>query len=357
LLISLLSLSIPIAARPLGQDDNPNLDDKIGYLPPETEPTQTITVAMTSAIRTKMYMPTVSDNGVITAEVPLTVVVAAAVAPAVSFGAFDRRRLPVEIQSWWLPAYGHVHTGIMLPFADTVSGILTLPVRVVLHDNPGKLHLFSIAYEGTTHLVDVKMGDLTCKASVCAWGFDVKLDTRLLKDGCRELRVKNYINTPDGKQMITSSGIPVMVKNGGASSDFNNSCTTGQFIGRGWYTNILYINSIFESVPTAPVHGTITVGFRAQAGASSRMLVELDKSHFIPAVGSWPEALDTVGTVLFDQPGNFTKFQHITIDTTKLANGWHSLSAKSFSKATALTNGQPNQEVGVAKYWFFVEGN
>jgi hypothetical protein len=156
--------------------------------------------------------------------------------------------------------------------------------------------------------------------------------------------------------MITSSGIPVMVKNGtAAGSDFNNSCKTGQLIGRGWYSGILYVNGIFESVPTAPVKGTITIGFRAQGEPSNHLLVELDKSHFIPAVGSWPEALDTPGTVIFDQAGSFTKFQHATIDTTKLANGWHSLSVKSTSAKTALTKGVANRETGVAKYFFFVQ--
>lgn len=332
-LLSLLFLSLPVVAQ----------DDTSGSISSEIE-------AEIEPSQTKIYLPTVIDMGAITPEVPDLVTAAAA-----SFGAFNPRLIPIEIQSWWMPAYGHVHTGAMLPFAKEVSGVLSLPVRIVMHDNPGKLHRFDI-WDGRPKLLTVQMmGDQTCNQSVCAWGLTAKLDTRLMLDGCQELRIKSYINTPDGKQMITSSGVPVMVKNGsGAGSDFNKSCTTGQFIGRGWYTGINYINAIFESVPTAPVKGTITVGFRAQGEASSRLLVELDKSHYIPAVGAWPEALDTPGTILFDQAGNLTKFQHIKIDTTKLSNGWHSLSAKSTSAKTAKTNGIDQHEVGVAKYWFYV---
>lgn len=334
LTVLLLAMFLPLAA----QEDSPD------FLPPIEEPD--IETAAMPAASNHVFLPLLVADGQPRNFVPDSVVAAS--------GGFDRNLIETGVQAWWMPAYGHVHTDIKLPYAGVVSGVLPVWIRIVMHDNPGKLHLFAIAYEETTHLVDVKMGDQTCAASVCAWGFSVNLDTRKMQDGCRELRIKSYINTPDGKQMITSSGIPVMVRNGGSSSDFNKSCTTGQMIGRSWYTNINYVNSIFEHVPTAPVSGVITVGFRAQGEASSHLTVELDKSHFIPAVDGWPEVQASTGVTLFDKDGNFTKFQHVAIDTRTLSNGWHNLAVRSTSLATAKTNGVDNHSLGVARYRFFV---
>jgi len=297
------------------------------------------------------------DTTADTSEVIAMPAVAGKVA-ALSFGAFSRDAIPVEMQAWWQPAYGHVHTGILIPIGKQVSGVLALSVRIVMHDNPGKLHRFSITDERPKDLVVKKMGDLTC-AGVCAWGFDVQLDTRLMKDGWRELRVKSYIDTPDGKQMISSSGIPVLVRNGGASSDFRHDCNGTQLIGRGWYTSFDYTNAIIDCVPIAPVNGTLVLRARAQQ-PSAHLTVDLDKSHYIPAAGAWPEMLDSAGVNLFDRDGNFQKWIAFSIDTTKLANGWHSFQVKSTkgSGAVSKCGGCPNVmsfPSGIAKAWFYVQ--
>jgi len=281
-------------------------------------------------------------------------VVSAAVA-----GGFDRNQIPVEMQAWWEPAFGHVHSAIRLPFAKEVSGVLTLPVRIVMHDNPGKLHLFAITNENAKKLVSVKMGDTTCEDDVCAWGLMVNLNTKLLQDGCRELRVKSYVDTPDGKQMINSSGIPLRVNNGGTQKDFNKSCDTHQLIGRGWYTGFDYTNAIIGNVPLAPVHGTIVLTARAQH-PSAHLFVALDKSHYIPAVPGWDEVPDSPGTILFDRDGNFQKAMPFSIDTTKLTNGWHNFQVRSTKPTGDISkcSGCPAVKSfpsGVAKIWFWVQ--
>lgn len=338
LTILLLAMFLPLAA----QDDSPD------FLPPTEEPP--IEDAMLAASN-HVFMPLLIAAGQPRNFVPGSVVAAAS-------GGFDRNLIPVEMQVWWQPAYGHVHTGIKLPFAKEVSGVLALPVRIVLHDNPGKLHLFAIS-DDTHHVVDVKMGDATCKVSVCAWGLTVNLDTRQLRDGCQELRVKSYVNTPDGKQMITSSGIPIRVNNGGTQKDFNKSCDTHQLIGRGWYTNMDYTNAIIGNVPIAPVSGVYTFQVRAQ-NASGHLFVALDKSHYIPAVPGWDKAQDSPGTILFDQDGNFQKTMSFAVDTTKLSNGWHNIQARSTKPTGAVSscNGCPSGvksfPSGMAKVWFYV---
>jgi hypothetical protein len=281
---------------------------------------------------------------------------------AAAAGGFDRNLIPIEMQVWWQPAYGHVHTGIKLPFAKEVSGVLALPVRIVMHMNPGKLHSFAITDENAKVIVKVDMKDQVCPMSapgmVCAWGLTVNLNTKLLQDGCRELRVKNYINTPDGKQMITSSGIPLRVNNGGTQKDFNQSCSTNQMIGRGWYTGMDYTNGIIGNVPVAPVHGTLVLTARAQQ-ASAHLFIALDKSHFIPAVQGWDAAQDSPGTILFDKDGSFQKAMPFSIDTTKLTNGWHNFQVRSTKPTGAVSqcSGCPAAKsfpAGMAKIWFYV---
>lgn len=277
---------------------------------------------------------------------------------------FNRDLIPIEMQAWWQPAYGHVHTGIMLPFAKEVAGTLALPVRIVMHMNPGKLNHFAITDQNAKVLVRVDMKDQTCPMSatsmVCAWGFTVNLNTHLLPDGCQELRIKSYIDTPDGKQMINSSGAPIRVKNGdGKGKDFNKSCDTHQLIGRGWYTSFDYTNAIIGNVPIAPVHGTYVFTARAQQ-KSAHLFVAIDKTHYIPAVQGWPAAVDNPGIILFDKAGNFQKLMEFPVDTTKLSNGWHNFQVRSdrgegtVSKCTMCPQ-EMSQPSGLAKIWFYVE--
>lgn len=324
---------------------------------PGPEPTQVGggTVPQLTPMATTMqlffpWVPQSADGGA-----PL--VLPANAAPSADFGAFDAQHQPLEVQSWWLPAYGHVHAAALVPIGQQVKGVVDLPVRVVMHDNPGKFHRLDLADESGKDLAHLMPGDLTCPSpGVCAWGYTLPVDTSKEKDGWREWRLQAYINTPDGKQMMTSSGIPVLVLNGKTRSDFSHPCSGMQFIARGWYTGILYTNAMIDCIPTGPVAGSKQFRVRAQQ-PSSHLTVELDKSHTIPAVDGWAAQSESAGALLFDRDGDFQSWQTITVDTTQLANGWHSLAVRATSKATAMTPGftDPNHNAGVAKVFFYVE--
>lgn len=273
---------------------------------------------------------------------------------------FDARAIPVEMQAWWTPAYGHVHTAAKLPFAQTVSGVISIPIRIVMHDNPGKLHRFDV-WDGRPVLLTYQlMGDLTCNVSVCAWAVTAVVDTTKMNDGCQELRIRSTVRTPDGKEMLESSGVPVYVDNGKADQNFNNSCTTHQLIGRGWYTGFDYTNAVISNLPIAPISGLYTFQVRAQ-NASAHLFVALDKSHFIPAVSGWEAAADNPGFVLFDKDGSYLKLFPLTVDTRTLANGWHNIQVKSTKPtgAVSVCNGCPSGvksfPSGIAKFWFYVQ--
>jgi hypothetical protein len=286
------------------------------------------------------------------------ITISAADASAVDlFGPFDKTKLPIELQAWWTPAFGHIHVAALLPLGQTVSGKLTIPVRLVMHDNPSVLTELRIdSDEGT--VLKIPLGNLRCPQSVCAWAVTATIDTTKMKSGWRELRLRGTADTLDGKRFLASSGIQINVQNGGSVSNYNRFCNNTSLIGRGWYDGFDYTNAIIECVPLAPVKGQVTFRVRAQK-ESAHLTVDLDKSHFIPAVGSWAAQPATTGATLFDKAGNYSSWVSIPIDTTKLANGWHSLAVKSVSPNGEVSqcSGCPTVKSvpsGVAKFWFYV---
>ena len=284
--------------------------------------------------------------------------IAAAGANAVDlFGAFDKSKIPVELQAWWTSAFGHLHVAALLPLGQTVSGKLTIPVRIVMHDNPSVLTQLRIDSDQGV-VLKIPLGNLRCPQEVCAWALNVTLDTTTMTSGWRELRLRGTTDTPDGKRFLNSSGIQLNVQNGGSTSNYTRFCNNTSLIGRGWYDGFDYTNAIVECVPLAPVKGQVTFRVKAQK-ASAHLTVDLDKSHFIPAVGSWAAQPAAPGATLFDKDGNYSDWVSIPIDTTKLANGWHSLAVKSTGPDGEVSqcSGCPttkNFPSGVAKFWFYV---
>lgn len=321
----------------------------IGHMQDSPLPTPTDTVAPT-ATATPTHTPTPPP--------PTATPQPAPSGSGIDFGAFNRDAIPVELQAWWQPAYGHTHAAALVPIGGEVSGTINLPVRVVYHDNPGKFHRLDLD-DDSRNVATIFPGDLTCpNPGVCAWSFTLKVDTTKEKPGWRQWRLQTYTNTPDGKVLMSSSGIMVNVTNPGTRSDYSHPCNGTQLIGRGWYTDMGYTNAMIDCVPLAPVKGTLTVKVRAQQ-PSDHLTVELDKSHYIPATGIWPEQAAVAGVVLFDKAGDYQSFFPIAIDTTKLGNGWHALSVRSHSPngQVSVCSGCPTEAShteGVARMWFYV---
>jgi len=278
-------------------------------------------------------------------------------------GGFDTRRIPVELQAWWFPNFGHIHAAALLPLGQTVSGTLNFDVRIVLHDNPSRLTELRIDTELSVFLrIPLNLScpyDGTASTN-CAFNVPVSFDTTKLPNGFREMRIRATTQTPDGIKYLNSSGIPLNVQNGGGGgSDYNRWCNNTSLIGRAWYEGFGYTNAVIECVPLQPVSGQHTFRVRAQKD-SGHLTVALDKTHFIPAVGSWPVVNARPGKILFDQDGDFQSFFPIAIDTTTLEDGWHSLAVQSTNPAGGTSScsyckGEINHPSGVAKIWFYVQ--
>jgi myo-inositol-hexaphosphate 3-phosphohydrolase len=280
-------------------------------------------------------------------------------------GGFDPRLIPVELQAWWAPNFGHIHAAARLPVLQKVSGNLDLNVRVVLHDNPSSW--YTLRFDNDT-------GDLVGRVDFnpnrvcpydgvtstnCAWNVPVSLDTRRLgSDGWHTLRIRATVDTPDGNRWTTSSDIPLCVSQSGRDCTGSVKALTG----KGWYETTGYSNAQIrnDSVPIRPVGGVHTFYVRQDEGGERHMQVALDKSHFIPAVGNWPAQQPTTGTILFDQDQNVSDWMPIQVDTRALANGWHAFAVQVTSEEgdtseCSYCRGEMNHSSGVVKLWFYVQ--
>lgn len=278
-------------------------------------------------------------------------------------GGFDKRRIPIELQAWWIPNFGHVHAAALLPLGQKVSGVLNFDVRIVLHDNPSRLVELRFDTEGGVFL---RMPlNLSCPydgttSTNCAFNVPVTLDTTRMREGWREIRIRATTDTPDGKRYLNSSGVAFYVDNGsGSDSNYNRFCNNTSLIGRGWYEGFGYANAIIECVPLDVVSGQVTFRVRAQQ-PSKHLQVVMDRTHPIPSVGPWPVVQGRTGALLFDQDGDFQSWVPIAIDTTQLEDGWHSLGVRSDGpngevSTCSYCKGEINHNSGTAKMWFYVQ--
>ena len=200
--------------------------------------------------------------------------------PLVHAQGFDPQQIPVELQAWWAPAFGHIHAAVRLPLGQTVSGTLRLEVRVVIHSNPGKVFKVYATTESTT-LASTKV-NLSCPydgvtETNCAFSVPLSLDTTLVPDGWRELRVKVKSLTPDVKTFYVSSSLGIQVENGKADSDYSKFSGTSKRVGGvAYYTGVTETSVRFEDSPRIPVGGVYKFRVRT-ADSSTRLVVDLDK--------------------------------------------------------------------------------
>jgi hypothetical protein len=276
--------------------------------------------------------------------------------------AFDAKTIPIEFQAWWFPAFGHIHAAARLPIGQTVSGKLNLGVRIVIHNNPSKVvRVYATSDDDLKFTTNTS---LVCPydgvhETNCAFSVPLPIDTTLMKDGWRELRIKANATTPDAKAFRVSSSMAIYVDNG--KTDVSYSKFTGTLkplSGVAYYTGVDYTYAKIEDVPRTPISGVYT--FRVHtADGSSHLTIDLDKGHYIPAVGSWPEQPASAGVTLFDQEGRFSSTVKIPVDTRNLANGWHTFAAKSIGVGAAPSfcsycGPELSKLAGVSKIWFYV---
>jgi hypothetical protein len=299
-------------------------------------------------------------------------------------GTFQPGVVPIEIQAWWAhtpdngQGFGHIHVLCYWPIAQPVGDSIDTNCRITLHNNPGTLTVlrFDLAPGDTVASIDLrnlapgnaKSGKAQCfydgvTASNCSWNVPVHLDTTKWYTGWNHLRVRATVKTPDGHKWATSSEIPINVRGetGVRDSGFAK-CIKNCLIGKGWYEGFDYQSVIVKGVPTEPVKGTLNLTFATKKGSAQLLQVMMDRSHIIPAVGPWnaePHLADGPELLKIATPPDQREYP-VSIDTTKLENGWHSLAVRNVARTGGIAecsycDKEMNFQTGVAKFYFFVQ--
>ena len=168
-----------------------------------------------------------------------------------------------ESQSWWMTTpgqsgtqFGHVHIGACMPWGQRVSGKFTIPVTVIMHDNPGKFMYFNPVYKTDSQEVSTdknfSLKDRSCPVGTCQWTVPIEIDTAKWNfSGLQELRIRSYTKEPDGKIMHSSINVFADVQNGRPRNDMDRKRFPR---GKGWYTGFGYCEAdILQFPPVAPV--------------------------------------------------------------------------------------------------------
>jgi hypothetical protein len=277
-------------------------------------------------------------------------------APAADRTAYAETRQFVDTQAWWMPDIdqannsttntGHVHLGACIPERETISsGNLTVNVRVVLHDNPGKANYVSMVFKTSDTETTVQKcylrasaanfscpgpsstgkGDFMCQGTCERWLTFSRPISDFNHSGLQEVRFRAYVPEPDGNQMQANFNWQANIRNGASPSNVSRY----PFLrGKGWYTHALYCEASVRSVaiPDGPVSGiwSPVVGLTTHPDDSqpaTRSFITIDPDfHAAPS---------NPGTVLWDAAGPYGPEPFgaapVSIDTRTLANGVHKL--------------------------------
>lgn len=300
-------------------------------------------------------------------------------APAADGTSYAETRQFVDTQAWWVPEAdqanntttnsGHLHLGACIPERETISsGNLTIKVRVVLHDNPGKANYVSMVFKTSDNETTVQKcylrataanfscpgpasngkGDFVCSGTCERWLTFSQPISSFNHSGLQEVRFRAFVPEPDGKQMVASFNWQVGIQNGKSTSNVSRYAFLR---GKGWYTHAEYCEASVRSLPLpdGPVSGiwTPVVGLTTHPDGSlpaTRSFIAIDPDfHASPA---------RPGTVLRDAAGPYGPEPFgaapLSIDTRTLANGVHKLHLRTSCRDNTL--GSTNSGVTVIPF-------
>jgi hypothetical protein len=293
-------------------------------------------------------------------------------------------QIAADAQGWWMPMgsqkgndFGHLHTTVCFPHMATLSGKVNFKIRSVLHNNPGQFKRLMVQIFGPNHAKPgcnddyaivcqefkptrtikncaATGGSLTDNGATCVWWDTLAVDTSLFdNDGIQEFRFRGFVAEPDGNDMRTSTGLHAYLKTGHPVKNY----TSANFMeARGWYPSVNYSVARLNNPPTGPVSGVWKPSVELKPGSGGKPIT------------SWYATLDgdfhkgnpgnpicpggaAKGDPLAPICGTGAYKGTLTIDTTKLANGWHRL----FLKADAASSTLGSTNSGVLAILFEVK--
>ena len=259
--------------------------------------------------------------------------VAAATPDRLACTGYPEPRIFLETQAWWEPiptvgGQGHVHLGMCWPHGQTVSGVVRLDMRVILHGNIGTLERFKFRDDADadgagapdiSQYVNLASDSTAIGGEKTVW-HTMYVDTRLQHDGLRQWRLYAYFIHRGGNEQVARAMYRVDVENG--KSD--RGPVYSEYGGSGWYveadgTDWGYQRATLDPASFLPVGGCVS--------GTWSPTVQLD----------WPDPDATEHMVLIDpnihagslgrviRRGSGSYEGPVTIDTSTLAPGPHKL--------------------------------
>jgi hypothetical protein len=240
---------------------------------------------------------------------------------------YPEPRIWLESQAWWdstginvtegsVREGEHIHVGMCWPTtADGGDAVITtdtlsVDVRVLLHNQTGKTHVFRVSDDGKVmQYQSFAMGPGDAER----W-FTYKVNLKTWPTGRREVRWTARIKAPPPDrdpphpEMFNSTGWQLCVRSCTPTYRPEESYTEA----RGYYAHHDYKNARFLSkLPVAPVSGLWTFRIRLLDTGPGGVFVDPDFHNKSP------------GTVIRATGGPF--LGDVTIDTSTLTNGYHRL--------------------------------
>jgi hypothetical protein len=278
--------------------------------------------------------------------------------------------ISTDAQAWWMPVgsqsgnnFGHLHTTVCFPHQATLSGKVNFRIRSVMHNNPGQFKRLMVQIFGPNHanpgcnddyaitcvsLNPVRTikncastgGTLAADGMTCTWWDTLTVDTSLFdNDGLQEFRFRGFVAEPDGNDMRTSTGLHATLKNGHPVKSY----TSANFMeARGWYESVNYTVARLNSPPVGTVSGVWKPSVALKPGSGGTAVtswyasVDGDFHKGNPGTPVCPGSVSGMPDAPICGTSSFSG--NLSIDTTKLANGWHRLFLKADARSSSLNS-------------------
>lgn len=250
----------------------------------------------------------------------------------------------VESQAWWIQTpgktgtdFGHLHVAAWIPTQEVVSGTLTLKLRFVLHDNPGTFAYFNPVLKTDSQEIslphDESLTGWTCSGT-CMRTVTTTIDTTLSDyDGIQEIRIRAYVDEPDGNRMHASVNALVDIQNGAPENPIDRRAYQ-RF--KGWYTGSGYCEA--DILSDLPVGSSVKVQAVHHGSAE-----DLPVSRYIVTVDADVHA-GIPGTVIAQGTGELPP---TVLDLSRFPAGEHRLAIRAECDDP---RGSTNAGVGVTTF-------
>jgi hypothetical protein len=242
----------------------------------------------------------------------------ATAAPAGAHSTFD-----IESHGWWIekragepPEGRHIHVEVPFPLHQVISGTITLPITVALHNQPGRVSMIRVQVTDGKYNVKTQVS-LSCPDHDCEWTVPVKVDTtKVPTDGSYEFRITANIVAKDaafGRRFYQSTRWHATIANGKPVAPRKSGWHARSPGAAGWYEGVSYTNVLCGpkgyDLIASPISGTVSLPCKFDGQTA---VAEMDaNSH-----------AHHRGTVLLDSSGGS---KTISFDSRKFSNGRHQL--------------------------------